>query len=110
MKNRIAVALFVLLAILRFAPSGASAQESSDSGRKLVTKVIPQYPGLARSMRIQGNVKADLLVAPNGKVKSVEVTGGHPVLVQSAEDALRQWKWEPASHETHETVELKFTP
>lgn len=110
MKNRIAVTLFFLLAFLCGAPKGCYAQESAEPGRKLLTKVIPQYPGLARSMRIEGNVKADVLVAPNGKVKSVEFRGGHPVLVQSAQDALRQWKWEPASHETHETVELKFTP
>lgn len=61
-------------------------------------------------MRLEGNVRADVLVAPSGKVKSVEIKGGHPLLVQSAQDALRQWKWEPASHESHETVELKFRP
>lgn len=110
MKNRIAAPLLILLPILLFVPSSASAQEPADANRKVVTKTIPQYPGLARSMRIQGNVRADVLVAPNGKVKSLEVKGGHPLLVQSAEDALRQWKWEPASHETHEIVELKFTP
>jgi hypothetical protein len=29
--------------------------------------------------------------------------------VQSAESALREWKWEPAPHETHEIIEIKFT-
>jgi TonB family protein len=109
MKNRMVVALLVLLPLL-FVPSSARAQEVAESGRKVVTKTIPQYPGLARPLRIQGNVRADVLVAPSGKVKSLEVKGGHPLLVQSAEDALRQWKWEPTSHETHEIVELKFTP
>ena len=50
-----------------------------------------------------------MLVEPNGTVKSVEIKGGHPLLVQSAQMALQAWKWEPASHETHEIVELKFT-
>jgi protein TonB len=71
-------------------------------------RTAPQYPALARSMRIEGSVKADVLVAPNGTVKSVEIKGGHPLLVQSAQNALREWKWEPAPHETHELVELKF--
>jgi TonB family protein len=110
MKNRIAVALSVLFLILMFAPSHASAQESSEGSRKVVTRVLPQYPGLARSMKIQGIVKANVVVAPSGKVTSIEVKGGHPVLAESAEDALRQWKWEPATHETHETVELRFNP
>jgi len=43
-------------------------------------------------------------------VKSVEVKGGHPLFVQAAQNALREWKWEPAAHETDEIVELRFTP
>jgi len=110
MKSRIAVALLALLAILSFAPSPTRAQEPSEGSRKIVSKVMPQYPSLARSMRLEGLVRADVLVGPNGKVKSVDVKGGHPLLVDAAENALRQWKWEPAAHETHETVELRFTP
>jgi TonB family protein len=110
MKKRIAIALFAFLSVLIFAPDRAPAQEVSDSGRKIVTRVMPQYPALARSMRIEGIVRADVLVAASGKVTSIEVKGGHPVLVQAAQDALHQWKWEPASHESHVNVELKFTP
>jgi TonB family protein len=110
MNNRITVALFALLSVLLFAPHRIPAQEAAEGSRKVVTKVIPQYPGLARTMNIQGIVRADVLVGPAGKVKSIEVKGGHPVLVQSAQDALRQWKWEAASHETHEIVELRFNP
>ena len=110
MKNRIAVALFVLASMLLFTPKHARAQESTDGSRKVVNKVVPQYPGLARSMNIRGVVRADVLVAPNGTVKSVEVKGGHPLLAQAAQDALHQWKWEPAPRETHETIELRFNP
>jgi TonB family protein len=106
----IALSLFVLLALSAFAPNRSLAQESTASARKVVTQVMPQYPSLARTMRIQGLVRLDVLVEPSGKVKSFEVKGGHPVLVQSAEDALRQWKWEAESHESHEMVELKFHP
>ena len=110
MKNRIAVALLVLLPILTFAPNLAPAQETSEGSRKVVSRVSPQYPTLARSMNIRGNVKVDVLVAPNGSAKSLEVKGGHPLLVEAAQNAVRQWKWEPAPRETHETVELKFNP
>jgi TonB family protein len=110
MKSRVAVALFILLSILTFGPSHAPAQDPSASIRKIVTKVMPQYPALARSMKIEGIVRANVLVAPNGKVTSVEVKGGHPLLAQAAQDALRQWKWEATAHETHESVELRFTP
>jgi TonB family protein len=110
MKNRIAVALFVVAPILMFAPRRLPAQESSEGVRKVVTKVIPQYPSLARSLNLQGVVRADVSVSPNGTVKLIEVKGGHPVLVDAAERALRGWKWEPSSRETHESVELRFNP
>jgi TonB family protein len=110
MKNRIAVALFVLFSILLFAPNHAAAQESSESARKILTRVAPQYPSLARSMNIRGSVRAVALVAPNGIVKSVEVKGGHPVLAEAAQNALRQWKFEPAAHETYEIIEIRFAP
>jgi TonB family protein len=111
MKKRIAVALFVLLSVLSVNTRRAAAQEpTQSSSRKLVTKVLPQYPGLARAANIQGSVRADVLVGPTGRVQSIEVKGGHPVLAQAAQDALKQWKWEPASHETHEIVEMRFKP
>src|ERR1700726_2435819 len=107
MKNRIAVALFVLVPILMLVSSFASAQ---DGGRKVVIRVVPKYPSLARTMNLQGVVRADVLVAPNGSVKLVEVKGGHPLLAQAAQTALREWKWEPAPRETHESVEIRFSP
>jgi protein TonB len=110
MKNCIAVALFVLSSILLFAPGHPSAQESSEAARKVAVKVTPQYPAVAHSLRLQGTVRIEVVVAPNGSVKSLEVKGGHPMLADAAQNAVRQWKWEPAPHETHEAVEMKFTP
>jgi TonB family protein len=109
MKHRI-VALFVLAPILAFAPGHAPAQEPSEGVRKVVTKVAAEYPSIARTYNIQGSVRMEVLVAPNGSVKSVEVKGGHPLLAQAAQNALRQWKWEPAPRESHESVELRFNP
>jgi len=112
MKNCAAVPslVFVFVAILTFSTNYAPAQERSEGSRKVVTRVVPQYPGLARPLHLQGSVRADVLVASNGKVMSVEVKGGHPLLAQAAQDAVRQWTWEPASHQTHESVELSFMP
>ena len=110
MKSRITIALIVLLSILSFASNSAHAQEPPDSVRKILTRVAPQYPSLARSMNIRGNVRAVAFVAPNGTVKSVEVKGGHPVLAEAAQNALRKWKFEAASHGTYEIIEIRFAP
>lgn len=61
-------------------------------------------------MALQGVVKVDALVAPDGTVKSVEIKGGHPVLAQAAANTVRRWKWEPALRESHELVEVRFSP
>lgn len=110
MKNRIALSSILLLSFLTLAPGLARSQDSSEVVRKVVNRVVPQYPNLARTMNIEGTVRADVVVAPNGKVKSVEVKGGHPLLGQAAQDALEKWKWEPAARETHESIELRFHP
>jgi len=84
------------------------SQDASEGTRKILSRRPPQYPEIARRMKISGNVKLEAIVAPNGSVKSVEVKGGHPLLAQTAQDAIREWKWEPTSHETHEIIEVKF--
>jgi TonB family protein len=110
MKNRIAVFLLVLLPVLILLPSHDQAQDSSEGNRKVMAKVMPQYPAVLRPMNIQGTVRADVLVDPDGKVESVEVKGGHPLLAQAAENALRQWRWATAAHESHQIVNLVFKP
>jgi len=103
--------LFVF-GLLVLAPILSRAQQSdqSESTRKVLNKVTPRYPELARTMSLKGVVKIEAVVAPNGTVKSVDTKGGHPVLVQAAQNAIRQWKYEPASHETRETIEIQFNP
>lgn len=86
------------------------AQESGETGRKVILKTPPVYPTLARSMNIHGVVKVEALVAPNGSVKSVDIKGGHPLLTQSAVTAVGHWKFEPAPKESKELIEIKFDP
>jgi hypothetical protein len=43
-------------------------------------------------------------------VKSVQVKGGNPLLAQSAQNAVREWRWAKADHDSTETLEFKFMP
>lgn len=109
--KRIPAATFLFLFWTLISVPGSFAQhEPSESYRKIVNRVLPQYPEIARSMNLTGSVKAEAVVAPNGVVKSVEVRGGHPVLVRAAQNAIYKWKWAPAPHETREPIEVKFDP
>jgi len=112
MTHRRSVALLVLLwaAALIPAHSFAQQEEQSVGKRKVVNRIVPSYPQLARTMNLKGTVRIEAVVAPNGAVKSVAVKGGHPVLVQAAENVIQKWRWEPATHETHEPIEFNFDP
>lgn len=57
---------------------------------------FPRYPALAIDSHITGTVDIGLGVSPEGDVgKNSRVLDGHPLLVQSAMDAMRQWKFRP---------------
>ena len=100
----------LLLAVCAALGSFTYAQDSPDSHRKMVNRVVPAYPSLAQKMGISGSVKIEAVVGPNGTVKSTDILGGHPVLAQAGVDAVRRCKWEPTQRETHEIVVLNFHP
>jgi TonB family protein len=106
--RRSAVGTLLLAALLFLVPISSPGQAAGS--RRIVIRSAPAYPALARSMALQGVVRVEALVAPDGSVKEVAIKGGHPVLAQAAVNTVRRWRWEPASHESHEIVELKFSP
>jgi periplasmic protein TonB len=75
---------------------------------KLLNKVQPMYPPLARQTRISGTVRLHAIIAKNGTVEQLEVISGHPLLVQAALDAVRQWKYQPTTL-NGESVEVDTT-
>jgi protein TonB len=79
-----------------------------DSKRKIKFKVNPQYSEIARKMSLSGKVRIELVIAPDGHVKSSRAIGGHPLLVQSCLEAVRDWKFEAAPEETTQIVEFAF--
>jgi TonB family protein len=92
------------------AASAQSQQSSNETRRKLIKKVEPRYPDIAKRMNLGGTVKVVAVVAPDGKVTKVEAVGGSPILVEAAQSAVTQWKYAPAGGESKEPVELHFTP
>jgi TonB family protein len=96
------------------AGGGTGRVQGQDSQSEIVrrakSKVQPVYPDLARKMNLAGTVKVQVVVAQNGTVKDAKVVGGHPVLATAALDAVRKWRFEPASVETSGVVDFKFEP
>jgi protein TonB len=62
---------------------------------KIIKKVVPQYPVLARQARISGTVKLMGIIAKDGTVQKLQVISGHPLLQKAALDAVSQWRYQP---------------
>jgi len=105
--RKVAVAAGVLL-VLSSVAGRAQTGTTDESKRKVKTKVAPVYPELARRMNVAGKVKIEVVVGPDGHVKTTRVVGGHPLLVQPCQDAVKEWRFAPAPEETTQIVEFEF--
>ena len=77
----------------------------------IIYRVQPLYPPIARQARVQGTVELRAIISRAGTIENLVVVSGHPMLVKSAIEAVRQWRYhpyllnnEPAEVETEITV------
>src|ERR1700760_1571580 len=94
--HRFSILLLGLLSLAFLLPAISQEQGS----RKAIVRVTPKYPELARKMHLAGKVKIEVKVAADGGVTKTSVVGGHPVFLQAAEEAARQWKFESGAQST----------
>jgi protein TonB len=88
---------------------------SGVSAGNLIRQVKPQYPSIARTAHIQGNVVLEAEISKEGDVVNLHVISGPPLLQQAALEAVKQWKYrpyllngEPVTVETQVTVIFSF--
>jgi protein TonB len=108
-----------LPAILPPSTKGGAVQqqvrvESSVEAANLIKKVIPIYPQIARSSRIQGAVRFTAHIGKDGRILNLKFMSGPPVLVDSATAAVKQWVYRPtlldgAPVEVITQIEVNFT-
>jgi protein TonB len=102
--------LMIPSVLLSSLPLAAQSSDQSSSDRKVITRVEPEYPDALKRLYIGGVVRVEVLVAPNGTVKSTKLLGGSPILGQSTMKAIKQWRYAPAASEETLTVKLEFDP
>jgi protein TonB len=61
----------------------------------LIHRVQPEYPALAKMVRVQGAVVLHAVISKQGTIEGLEVISGPPALVGAAVDAVRQWRYRP---------------
>lgn len=77
------------------APSGPLRVGGDVQMAKLLKKVIPEYPALAKTARVSGPVHLLGVIAKDGTIQNLQVISGHPLLARAALDAVKQWIYQP---------------
>jgi len=93
--------LFIL--VLALAQRSAAQQD-----RKVIKKINPEYPLIAKKLNLQGTVRVEITIAPEGSVSSIAILGGNPVLSQAVDEAVKQWKYASVPEESKKILEFKF--
>lgn len=76
-------------------PAGPLRVTSELQMAKVLRKVIPEYPALARSARISGVVRLIGIIGKDGTIQNLQLVSGHPLLAHAALEAVRQWVYKP---------------
>ena len=92
----ILAALWLSTGFAQDAPKDAPKKVSKSEGlNALTTKVAPDYPPIAKQLKIEGAVELEALVSESGTVEKVNILSGNPVLTRPASDAVKKWKFAP---------------
>jgi periplasmic protein TonB len=81
---------------------------------KLLKKIIPAYPALAKSARISGVVHLVGIIGKDGTIRDLQLVSGHPMLARAAIEAVQQWVYKPTllngvAVEVIAPIEVNFT-
>jgi TonB family protein len=99
---------FCLCLLLLFSATPGHAQDNN--ARKVLKKAPVGYPYILKSKGIGGVVRLKVFVKPDGTVRDTEVLGGNPILAESAQKSVMQWKFSPGNSETVLEVSVTFDP
>ena len=89
-------------------------QLSSETTHSVTKSVAPDYPMLARQMKVQGAVILQALISREGTIQELQVLSGPSILAAAAREAVRQWRFKPfyqngEAVETEAKITVNFT-
>ncbi len=96
------------------AASTGHVQLSPQVAQRLAVSVPPDYPLLARQMKVQGAVSLQALIARDGTIQELEIMSGPDILAAAAREAVKQWHFKPYLQngqpvETQARITVNFT-
>jgi TonB family protein len=78
--------------------------------RAIKVRTTPIYPEIAKRIRVSGMVRLTVTVDAQGKVTDVKPLSGNGVLSAAAEEAIRNWRFEPGPSASTVIVAVNFAP
>lgn len=95
-------------------PGGKNGDREGSKQGRLIKKIAPEYPLVAKTAKIQGLVVLKIKIDTAGKVETVEIVSGHEKLAPAAVTAVKQWRYEPfrvngKKTAVEKTVTIQFT-
>jgi periplasmic protein TonB len=113
MKPLMKLAFFSILAVASvFAQKEAKKLTRSEALSAAVTKVQPEYPPVARQLKISGEVELEVTITEEGIPENVRIVSGNPVLTRPCVEALKRWRFKPFTDEgkaVKAVADLSFT-
>jgi protein TonB len=90
-----AVALIAVLGAIALAQDTPKKITRAEAIGAIAIKVQPDYPAMAKQLKIQGTVELEALVTETGTVANVEIVSGNPLLTAPSVQAVKRWKFKP---------------
>ncbi|MGA9643661.1 MAG: energy transducer TonB, partial [Terriglobales bacterium] len=92
----------------------AGVQVSPQAAQNVTVSVPPDYPLLARQMKVQGAVTLQALIARDGTIQELRILSGPDILAAAAREAVKQWHFKPYLQngqpvETQARITVNFT-
>lgn len=89
-------------------------QLSPQTAQSVSVSVPPDYPLLARQMKVQGAVNLQALISRDGTIQELQILSGPSILAAAAREAVRQWHFKPylqngVAIETQARITVNFT-
>lgn len=89
-------ALLFTLLLLHLSAEEATVRVPDPESHKLVaSRVDPEYPPMAKQLRLVGSVQVDVYLDTSGSIEKVQVINGHPLLSGATVSAVKKWKFSP---------------
>jgi len=87
--------LLIVGTVIAFGQGSPKKVSRAEAMNGATTKAQPEYPPMAKQLKIEGTVELEAVITETGVVEDVTIVSGNPILTKPAVEALKKWKFAP---------------